>query len=56
MQRCDPLLTKLMSPIQLYFLAVACVFQYMFLLLPLPQVTCSRSLTGPVEGGQEAER
>ena len=31
----DPLLTKLMSPLQLYFLVVACSFQYIIVLLSL---------------------
>ncbi len=52
LRRCDPLLTKLMSSLQLYFLAVACVFQSIALPSSLPQVACSRGLTGPAEGAK----
>ena len=56
LRRYDPLLTKLMSPIQLYF-----PYDGLYLLVDipppsLPQVTYSRSLIGSVEGGREVER
>ena len=56
LRRCDPLLTKLMSPIQLYFPHGGLCLSVDIPPPSLPQVAYSRSLIGSVEGGREVER